>query len=212
MIEEIICDCDTLIFDFDGTLIDSEPYHKKAHSLTLSKILNKNINLSDKEFERYIGKSDYEIFEMYKKDFNIDFDKDKIINKKVEFAKNLLLDKKVKIFDYFFDLLKNKNGKKFYIVSNQNENLLKGVLKSKKISDAFEKIFCLSSMNVKKDYFYSNISTFLPNKKQIAVFEDDVKIINFLKDLDFKIIGVENKMNQGKLDGRCTYVIKTIKS
>ena len=59
---------DTLIFDFDGTLINSEPYHKVAHSKVLSMILNKEINLTDKQFERYVGKRDNEIFEMYKND------------------------------------------------------------------------------------------------------------------------------------------------
>ena len=39
---------DTLIFDFDGTLINSEPYHKVAHSKVLSMILNKEINLTEK--------------------------------------------------------------------------------------------------------------------------------------------------------------------
>ena len=62
---------DTFIFDFDGTLINSEPYHKIAHSKVLSLILNRKVELTDEDFSRYIGKNDNEIFEMYKKDFNI---------------------------------------------------------------------------------------------------------------------------------------------
>ena len=203
-----IKDFDTLIFDFDGTLLDSEPYHKLAHSKVLSYILGKEINLTDKDFERYIGKKDTEIFEMYKKDFNVDFDSEKMIDKKVEMARDLLLEDEVKIFDYFFNLISQKGNRKFYIVSNQHEKILYSVLKQKNIMQYFDDVFCLSKMNVKKDLFYRSIEKYINNPQKIAVFEDDSKVLRFLKELNYVTVGVENQMNCGKLIG-CDYLIST---
>lgn len=203
---------DTLIFDFDGTLLDSEPYHKLAHSKILSLILNKKIELSNKDFERYIGKKDTEIFEMYKKDFHIEFDKEYMINKKVETARDLLLDDNVKIFDYFFDLAKHKGNKQFYIVSNQHENILFPVLKAKGIDCYFDKIFCLPKINVKKDYFYKNIKEFISNVENAVVFEDDIKVLQFLTSLGYSTIGIKNQMNKENIADNCDFVINTIKT
>lgn len=82
MLKEIIKDFDSLFFDFDGTLLDSEPYHLKAHNKVLSEI-TKKICMSATDFLRYVGKKDSEIFDMYKQDFNVDFEKEKMITKKV---------------------------------------------------------------------------------------------------------------------------------
>lgn len=49
MIEKLK-DFEIYIFDFDGTLINSEPFHKKAHNLVLNEILGKEIVLTDQMF------------------------------------------------------------------------------------------------------------------------------------------------------------------
>ena len=185
----------TFIFDFDGTLVNSEPIHKLAHSKVLSLILNKEVVLTDEDFQRYIGKNDNEIFDMYKKDFNVDFNKEEMINKKVEMARDLLLSDKVEIFKYFYELAKLKGDKKFYIVSNQHEKILYPVLEGKNIIKYFDNIFCLSKMGVKKDIFYQNICNFIPNPNKIIVFEDDCKVLNYLNNNDFTVVAIQNTMN-----------------
>lgn len=65
MIEKLK-DFEIYIFDFDGTLINSEPFHKKAHNLVLNEILGKEIVLTDQMFSKYIGKSDIQIYDEYK--------------------------------------------------------------------------------------------------------------------------------------------------
>lgn len=200
---------DTFIFDFDGTLLNSEPYHKLAHSKVLSLILNKEIKFTDKDFERYIGKRDTEIFEMYKADFNVDFNKEEMINKKVQIATDLLSNEKVKIFSYFFDLTKLK-GKKMYIVSNQHENVLFPVLKNKNIMKYFDDIFCLPKMDIKKENFYKNIKKYIPNYNNIIVFEDDVKVLKYLKEIGYQIVAIKNEMNSDIMGDNFENTIKTI--
>lgn len=200
-------DYDIFIFDFDGTLLNSEPYHKLAHSKVLSLILNKEISLSDEEFSRYIGKRDDEIFEMYKKDFNVDFDKDEMINKKVEIAEELLANDSVKIFNYFYDFIEKKGNKKFYVVSNQHDKILFSILKKKKIIHYFDNVFCLSKMNVKKKEFYTNIERYLQVSNKMLVFEDDVNVLNFLEDIGYTVIAVKSDMNFSKIGDKFENVI-----
>lgn len=63
---EKLKDFEIYIFDFDGTLINSEPFHKKAHNLMLNEIFGKEIVLTDQMFSKYIGKSDIQIYDEYK--------------------------------------------------------------------------------------------------------------------------------------------------
>lgn len=58
MIEKLK-DFEIYIFDFDGTLINSEPFHKKAHNLVLNEIFGKEIVLTDQMFSKYIGKATF---------------------------------------------------------------------------------------------------------------------------------------------------------
>lgn len=191
---------DVYFFDFDGTLLNSEPYHQKAHNFVLNEILGKPINFTAQMFSRYIGKKDDDIFDMYKKDFGVEFDKRAMIAKKVEFSTELLCDKEVKIFDYFFELAKNKGDKKFYILTNQDYGLLTTVLKSKGIIKYFDDIFSLPKMGVSKKYFVENAKNYVDlNSKKVALFEDVNDNLILAKNNNMFAVGIENSMNCGTL-------------
>ncbi len=204
---EKLKDFEIYIFDFDGTLINSEPFHKKAHNLVLNEILGKEIVLTDQMFSKYIGKSDIQIYDEYKVDFNVDFDKDKMIAKKVAYATDLLSDDSVKIFDYFFELAKEKGNKRFYIVSNQNYVLLMKVLEQKRIKKYFDKIFSLPKLGVKKDYFLQNLDLYIDNStRKTIIFEDSNAVLGLAKQLGMFAVGIETYMNAGKLSNADTII------
>lgn len=204
---EKLKDFEIYIFDFDGTLINSEPFHKKAHNLVLNEILGKEIVLTDQMFSKYIGKSDIQIYDEYKVDFNVDFDKDKMIAKKVAYATDLLSDDSVKIFDYFFELAKEKGNKRFYIVSNQDYDLLMKVLEQKGIKKYFDKIFSLPKLGVKKDYFLQNLDLYIDNStRKTIIFEDSNAVLGLAKQLGMFAVGIETYMNAGKLSNADTII------
>lgn len=206
MIEKLK-DFEIYIFDFDGTLINSEPFHKKAHNLVLNEILGKEIVLTDQMFSKYIGKSDIQIYDEYKVDFHVDFDKDKMIAKKVAYATDLLSDDSVKIFDYFFELAKEKGNKRFYIVSNQDYNLLMKVLEQKGIKKYFDKIFSLPKLGVKKDYFLQNLDLYIDHStRKTIIFEDSNAVLGLAKQLGMFAVGIETYMNAGKLSNADTII------
>ena len=208
-LKELVAHKEILIFDFDGTLIDTEKYHLKAHSKVLSEILKKDFELTPKDFMRYIGKKDTQIFEMYKEDFGVDFNSDEMITKKVEYAKDLLLDEKIKVFDYFDEILKEKGDKKFYIVSNQDKRILYPVLEKKGILASFDKVLCLTEYMINKPDFYKNLSSYTgkPNSS-VAVFEDSKSTLELAKNNNILAVGIETEMNYNTLADVADMVLK----
>lgn len=204
-----IANFDYLFFDFDGTLLNSEVIHKQAHSFVLSKILGKEIQLTNREFEKYVGKTDNVIFEEYKTDFHVDFDKESMIKLKKQKSQELLLNENLKIFNYFFDIIQTYPQKKYYILSNQDEQLLITILKAKNIFNIFERIFSLATLNLTKKEFLNNLYfyTHATYKKSI-LFEDVDVNLKLAKDLGLLSVGVENTFNKNKLHNY-DYLIKT---
>lgn len=193
-------DKDVFFFDFDGTLINSEPYHKKAHELILKEFLGQDFVLTDEIFSRYIGRTDKEIYRMFKEDFNLNFDEKQMPQKKVERAKELLLKNNVKTFKYFNSLASNLKDKEFYILSNQDYDLLVESLKQNGIYKYFKEIFSLPKMNVKKDFFISNVSNFVDvQNKKIVIFEDSNKYLSLARENGMFAVGVETLINKGTL-------------
>ena len=207
---EILKNCKCFIFDFDGTLIDSEPYHINAHNMIMSSILKREVRLDNISFQKYLGKNDEEIYNLFKEENGVDFDINDVVLKKQIVARDLLLDNKVEIFDYFFEIEKLKNKqKKFYILSNQCKMILEDVLKSKKILNKFQRIFCLPEMKISKKYFFENFSKYIKDVDfcDIVIFEDSASTIDVAHELGMKTIGIETKMNEDKIKNS-DYLIK----
>lgn len=196
------------IFDFDGTLLNSEPCHFLSHKKVIEGLFPEK-TFTREDFQHFVGKRDVDIYQEISTWGKID--KEKAIKDKQKFSLQMLKKKDVKIFDYFHSITKLFPDAHYIIASNQDENTIRQVLKSKKIEDKFEKIYSMDTLKIKKDQFLKEVkccTSFSP--KEIVLFEDSVSTLALGKSLGMKCVGIKNDINQNqKFD--CDLVIDCTK-
>jgi D-arabinose 5-phosphate isomerase GutQ/beta-phosphoglucomutase-like phosphatase (HAD superfamily) len=122
-----ILDYDLFIFDFDGTILDTEKYHCEAWNLALSELNNKDINISISDYYKFFHTLNSINQKIILKNFYGVEDYDKIYNRKHFFYNNLIKTIQidfVKGAENFLNFL-IKNNKKFIIVTNTSINYIK---------------------------------------------------------------------------------------
>lgn len=193
-------DYNVFIFDFDGTLINSEPYHRKAYNKLLTRLLGREINLSKEVFDIFVGQKDSKDYEMLIEMFpEICISCQEMIERKKDIVLEMLRDDSVKIFDYFNKITELKQDKKIYIVSNQYEKVLDELLTLKGIRQYFDEIFCLAKMRVEKSVLYHELNNYIDVKdKKVVVFEDSNTVLGYAKNEGFLTVGIESEVNRGR--------------
>ena len=184
---------DVFIFDFDGTLLNSEPCHFLSHKKVIENLFPDKV-FTMEDFKNFTGKRDVDIYQEISTWGNID--KEKAISDKQKYSLEMLRQESVKIFDYFFLLVKNFPTAHFFIASNQDENTITEVLKSKNIEKYFEKVFSMPSLKLQKDQFLKNVEKFVGAKaQQVVLFEDSSSALALGKKLGMKTVGIKNEAN-----------------
>lgn len=187
-------DYKVLLFDFDGTLLNSEPKHFLAYKKTIEEIFPKE-KFTFEQFKKFIGHNDEEIYGYISQFSNIDV-KEKIDIKK-RYSLELLKEDDVKIFDYFDEIVKNFKNLEFVIVSNQDEHIITEVLKIKGIYDCFSKIVSMPQVRINKlDYLRDLKQNTGYEISQAMLFEDSARVVNYCHDLGYKTIAVINNYNK----------------
>lgn len=198
---------EVFIFDFDGTLINSEPLHFDAHKEVYKLITGKE--LDDEDRKNHKGGTNRETYEKLKKDTGIDFDIEWAIEEKSKIVLKLL--KKEKLFDFFSDIVTTFPDTQKIIVSNQEEWVLKDVLKHFDIAKYFKKVYSLSKLLVPKPDFYDRLFEFTQISYQNAVvFEDSQTVIDKTMQTGIFTIGVDNGYNS-KLLKKADIIIRAKK-
>jgi len=185
-----IFDYDLFIFDFDGTLIDTEKLHLKAWNMALSSFLN-NV---DEDFDEIISFKDYQkyfhsIKPNYNKDYlhikyGLEYEKyDEIYSLKQKNYENIILTEDVYFIKGAYDFLNKllEMNKKFIIVSNTSQRFI-NIFKNKiPIVKKASGIFTKESFMYRKPHpeCYIKISNMYPDLKKIG-FEDSLTGINAL--------------------------------
>lgn len=119
---------DLFVFDFDGTIIDTEEIHCKAWENILSKHLNSKIIININDYQKYF----HSLIKNYAKHYlnilyNINYeDYDILYNLKQNEYEILIKNENIKLIngvEYFLNTLLN-NGKKFVIVTNTSKKFI----------------------------------------------------------------------------------------
>ena len=200
-----IFDYDLYVFDFDGTLIDTEKLHLKAWNMALSSFFNNNYKLESLKEKKLLKEkinntvelmslSDYQkyfhsIKPNYNKDFlhikyGLDYEKyDEIYNLKQKYYENIILTEDVYFIEGAENFLNNilDLNKKYVIVSNTSHRFI-NIFKNKfPILKKATYIFTKESFMYRKPHpeCYLKISNLYPDLKKIG-FEDSLTGMNAL--------------------------------
>jgi D-arabinose 5-phosphate isomerase GutQ/beta-phosphoglucomutase-like phosphatase (HAD superfamily) len=174
-----ILEYDLYVFDFDGTIMDTEETHRKAWENVISQHINTEITINMNIYQKYF----HSVIKDYSKNYlnilyNIKYeDYDNIYKLKQNMYEELIKIEDVKLIDgveYFLDFLIN-NNKTFIIVSNT----------SKKFID----FYSLKYPILNKAYKIYTKELFVNRKPNPECY---LQIVNEFK--DYKIIGFEDSL------------------
>lgn len=171
------------VFDFDGTIANTEPLHWKTHQQLLS---NYGVTLTEQHIQSYMGKNDFQIFSAMEKDFNIDLgDKKRLKEKRLKLFLDLVHKTNLKPFpNIVADIKGNKEN---YILSSQAKFVIEQLLTEWNLLQYFKSIISLEDSNESK----LDIVRTIEKKENIIWFEDNISLVNKAQRLGYDMILVK---------------------
>lgn len=197
-----------IVFDFDGTLINSEPYHYEIHKHIMKKLAGYDLTKED-YLKNVMGHSNEETYEQFLKTHKLNVNIEDVVSEKVVTTNVLLMKKHVKFFDYFFELKKQLKNVDFYIISNNNAYIIKVMLYINKCTPEIKHIYSLPDLKQNKEQFLKDLekNVGIP-KNSTVIFEDSNSKLKLAKSCNYALtVGVESEFNTGKLVD-CDYILK----
>jgi len=190
-----------IIFDFDGTLVDSEPNYAESDVATIQRFGGK---LTMEEHNQYIGVGARIFISAMQKKYNIDasFEEIQIIQKQ-EYMKRALIDTPVfPEMKRLVDILKAKNIP-MAVASGTQRELLEALLEKTGLRDYFPVV--LSSEEVEKgkpapDVFLETARLLGQAPEQCLVLEDSPPGAQAAQAAGMDLISIPGPFLQNRLD------------
>ena len=183
------------IFDFDGTLADTERLHWVAHNQILKE--EYGIEVDHEHILSYLGKPEETFLAEIEKDYNITIEnKEKYSKKRAKLAVKIIL-KESKPFQFIKDVLSNiPLGVRVFLVSAQNKNAVLKIMQKWEFLRYFNErnsFFCDAEHPVKSDFYQvikNQLKTTSPDR--IVLFEDVNKYLKIAKEHGFVTVGIDS--------------------
>jgi beta-phosphoglucomutase-like phosphatase (HAD superfamily) len=186
-----------LVFDFDGTIANTEPLQWKAYNACLGEY---GITLTRGDMDRYMGYCESEIYAMMKADFGIGFDDNVFFAKRFREFMALVEQTGLRPFGYFMKIIREYEGKRIFILSAQKREVIDKLLDIWNISDVFEKIISVSDGRLSKELVLGDTSAYFgAAPSDIMIFEDSPRVLSLARKEGIHSVGIEHDYNAGRI-------------
>lgn len=202
----------TVIFDMDGVIIDSEPIHLRMEAELFEKL---GLKVSLEEHYSYVGGSARNMWELLARKNNLDLDVHKIVKQKNE----LLLDFLKKSYNLrpiegVKELLSelSVNAFKLVLASSSNMQVIKLILKQLRLIDFFPIIVSGDELEFSKPHpqIFKRAAKLINSRPQeCVVIEDSTNGVLAAKKAQMKCIGFKNPNSGYQSLDAADYVIDT---
>lgn len=212
-LDEFLKNKNIAIFDFDGTISNTEIFHLEAYCITLKELYN--VELDKKTFKKYLGHKENEIYKMIEKDFNIVLDEKLFMQKRISTFFKLVKENNLKLNNFFVDFLKNYKMELFLLTSQKKE-VVEKMFQHLNISNIFDfdrRIYVYNTDFTKIDVL-KNPEKFLKvrnlKKESIVIFEDSYDIIKSAQDNNYFVVSILHDLNDHILNIANTILISKL--
>jgi beta-phosphoglucomutase len=170
-IHNLIHSSKVLVFDFDGTIANTEPLHWEAYKLCLKEI---GVQLQPADISRYIGNSELMIYNFIKHDFSVDFNNDEFFTKRLHYFYKLVDDTELKPFPSLINIMEQYSINSKLILSSQALSVISYLLKKWRIEEWFSRIISAPHESRTKEDILANFSEYSQCENKDVVFFDDL--------------------------------------
>jgi|TARA_Y100000310_G_scaffold41659_2_gene38966 beta-phosphoglucomutase family hydrolase len=188
-----------VIFDFDGTIVDTERIKLKS-----MKILLKDYDLNFKKDSKLLGMSSRDYFAMLMDKYNINLDFDEMVEKREKILEDLFSKEEIKILPGFLKLVKSlkKNNIKIGLATSASKKFLTFILNKIEIKKYFNVIHCGDDVEHSKpnpEIFLLTAKDLDIDPKNCVVIEDSINGVKAGKAAGMDVIAVTNTFSKKHL-------------
>jgi HAD superfamily hydrolase (TIGR01509 family) len=186
---------EAVIFDMDGVLVDSEPYHFKVEKLLLKEF---GILISDREIESFVGLAMDKMWHRIKTKYSLKEEVKELVEKDTEFRVNYFSSleslESIKGVNTLIKTIKGE-GLKTAVASSSHSLLISAVLEKIGLSYCFpERIsgFDVEHGKPHPDIFIKTADILKVRPENCVVIEDSYNGVKGAKDAGMKCIAFRN--------------------
>ena len=189
-----------IIFDMDGTMVDSLPYHHEAWKIFFNE--NKVKNFSEK-LKDYKGGGTLDLMKaVYGDIYSLKELKKMSDDKEIIFRR--IYKGKINAIEGFYKFLHDLKSQNILIglASNAIRKNVSLITKELEISDDFDSIICGDEVTNGKpnpEMFIKTIERLKINKNECLIFEDSVEGVTAAKEAGIKVVGITSSSSSKTL-------------
>ncbi len=180
------------IFDFDGTIADTEKISWEAHNILLKPY---GINLKLEHIQKYIGNCDETIAQMLNKDYGISLDPKTYEEKHRKAYQRLLNASTVEPFSNVLQEIHDSTNSKCIVLSSNRSETIRKALGKWGILKSFSEIISVPEINMSKKEYIEMLQKEYQSKS-IYLYEDGINALKMGKELGIHTIGIVTDYNK----------------